>query len=784
MPSCPTLLFQPKGELLGGKAGVVYAKRPRNNEEFADWVFKFLQVRLSGQASRWRCFPAARPPRACLPSRACHRAHPLPARCARAGRGEGATWSIAGRPSHPGHPHDPKPSRNLTKPSRNPPTQVTLTIRNQYEAKVRVNWIHGSDVKEVLLLDAGASTTRQVFLSHTLHAERIDRKGQYISVNSSLLLHKVVNASDMVVPATSCLDRSGWECEDWMAKGECERNPGFMKDECPKSCGLCEARPSTRRKPTAGPKAATARAKGECGDDHIECVGWAVKGQCTSNRRYMESNCKRSCGKCGSCFDKAAECTTWADSGQCEANAAYMRSSCAFTCGYCDGVGDADGSKLCVDDFTDCQIWARGGDCLSNAGYMGVHCRRSCALCADGTCKDDQPAAKCAQWAKTGECEKNAGYMKKACARTCGLCVAAGAAAAVAAAGAGAGAGAAAGAAPCIDVHNDVAECNRWADAGHCVSNEKWMHANCRRSCRLCNACADLLEQCSEWKEQQQCSKNRRFMAKHCVKTCDWCGLPEDKAGTDGCYDEDAKCDGWAKAGECKSNAAFMHAECKLTCKKCAPSQQRQPTPPAKPTPSPPKPKPPPKPESAAPPKPAATTTAATRGTCVDNDSRCAAWAKAGQCSQAGFMMVTCAKACNAPSCAPDASEAGCDDDARCVRWAQSGECQKNVGFMEKTCRKSCNWCGSRGRQTAQSTAANPTVAQSAASQTAASRPAAQSTAPVDPVDPLRSQGCVDNDRRCPAWARAGQCDKASFMMNTCAKSCNAPSCQQAKDEL
>ena len=51
--------------------------------------------------------------------------------------------------------------------------EVGLTIRNEYPAKVRVNWIHGSFVKEMVVLEPKEVVERIVYLSHTLHAERI-----------------------------------------------------------------------------------------------------------------------------------------------------------------------------------------------------------------------------------------------------------------------------------------------------------------------------------------------------------------------------------------------------------------------------------------------------------------------------------------------------------------------------------------------------------------------------------------------------------------------------------
>lgn len=37
----------------------------------------------------------------------------------------------------------------------------------------------------------------------------------------------------------SCVDDVD-QCEDWARKGECDRNPGYMRSICRKSCYVCE----------------------------------------------------------------------------------------------------------------------------------------------------------------------------------------------------------------------------------------------------------------------------------------------------------------------------------------------------------------------------------------------------------------------------------------------------------------------------------------------------------------------------------------------------------------
>ena len=55
---------------------------------------------------------------------------------------------------------------------------MELTIRNAHTRTVRVNWIHGGNVNEVRTLEPGASFKQTVYISHTLQAEDVNRKGE------------------------------------------------------------------------------------------------------------------------------------------------------------------------------------------------------------------------------------------------------------------------------------------------------------------------------------------------------------------------------------------------------------------------------------------------------------------------------------------------------------------------------------------------------------------------------------------------------------------------------
>ena len=72
----------------------------------------------------------------------------------------------------------PTPATHAPAPTDRGLSQVELTIRNAHTRTVRVNWIHGGNVNEVRTLEPGASFKQTVYISHTLQAEDVNRKGE------------------------------------------------------------------------------------------------------------------------------------------------------------------------------------------------------------------------------------------------------------------------------------------------------------------------------------------------------------------------------------------------------------------------------------------------------------------------------------------------------------------------------------------------------------------------------------------------------------------------------
>ncbi|XP_041349464.1 zinc metalloproteinase nas-13-like [Gigantopelta aegis] len=73
-------------------------------------------------------------------------------------------------------------------------------------------------------------------------------------------------------------------CEFWASIGECDKNPGYMKELCKPACDVCNA-----VKPAS------------CEDMNRNCDYWQGKGYCQQEFvMYMRENCPKACGVCES----------------------------------------------------------------------------------------------------------------------------------------------------------------------------------------------------------------------------------------------------------------------------------------------------------------------------------------------------------------------------------------------------------------------------------------------------------------------------------------------------
>jgi hypothetical protein len=101
-------------------------------------------------------------------------------------------------------------------------------------------------------------------------------------------------------------------CPEWQQQGECQKNPGYMLQNCRKSCqscidghgGVSQVAPGDsahlvlqRLVDTAGYLAGHENeVLASCRNDREECTFMAVEGKCGSD--WMNQHCKAACRKC------------------------------------------------------------------------------------------------------------------------------------------------------------------------------------------------------------------------------------------------------------------------------------------------------------------------------------------------------------------------------------------------------------------------------------------------------------------------------------------------------
>ena len=61
------------------------------------------------------------------------------------------------------------------------------------------------------------------------------------------------------------------------------------------------------------------------------CASWKDKGECLRNPAFMRAKCALACRGLA---DRDAQCAAWAKRGECEANAQFMYVTCPVACGW------------------------------------------------------------------------------------------------------------------------------------------------------------------------------------------------------------------------------------------------------------------------------------------------------------------------------------------------------------------------------------------------------------------------------------------------------------------
>jgi len=364
----------------------------------------------------------------------------------------------------------------------------------------------------------------------------------------------------------TCVDVDA-DCALKAASGKCGVDEK-MQRRCRKSCGLCVT---------------------ECWDTADDCAERKnMKGMC-----YGENNaetlkvCKKTCNFCG-CVDTNEYCQVWARNGECLTNARWMQTNCRKSCKTCDGK-PLEPPSGCVDHHVHCDYWAKLGECNRNPMFMHNHCQKSCRMCDHMPCMDYGTKSTCAPNRLSPWVCRNYNSIISHCRKSCGYCVND-------------------GREDLVDMvcYDRSEECGKGNNiAKKCYAGKgwgDWMFDNCKKFCNYCTpghpgkiikdhphyqdgvtskpvlptqevitvlpteetSCRDEYKNCEANAKDGRCKIWENYMRKHCAKSCGYCGN-EGICADD--VDLKGKCPQLKEAQGCQME--FMKERCAKTCDAC-----------------------------------------------------------------------------------------------------------------------------------------------------------------------------------------------------------------------
>merc|ERR1712151_380312 len=161
-------------------------------------------------------------------------------------------------------------------------------------------------------------------------------------------------------------------------------------------------------------------------------------------------------------------------------------------------------------------------------------------------------------------------------------------------------------------------------------------------------------------------------------------------SGSDGeerCTDEDSQCVAWAKEGQCSSNPEYMRQNCKSSCSLCGSPVQTPSAPAGHGT------------QNGTVPAwcqfvPTPFQDVACRG--PSRSCQCKDWCRSTSAASRQWNPECCGCSADLPSSLGSDGGVRCtDEDSQCIAWAKAGQCSANPAFMRRSCKSSCNLCGS-----------------------------------------------------------------------------------------
>lgn len=165
--------------------------------------------------------------------------------------------------------------------------------------------------------------------------------------------------------------------------------------------------------------------KRPCDNYDSNCDYWAKTGKCRANAWYMRQNCPKACGICAD-YEKLrgdpikTKCNNEDVSGGGDNGGGGDGGGGDGGGGDGGGNGGSTEGPNCIDKDDSCQAWAEQGECEKNSKYMYPNCPKACGFCKNCSNQDE----KCEEWASRtpSECKKNPWFMFPNCNKACGLC--------------------------------------------------------------------------------------------------------------------------------------------------------------------------------------------------------------------------------------------------------------------------------------------------------------------------------------------------------------------------
>mmetsp|Transcript_23436 Transcript_23436/g.55526 ORF Transcript_23436/g.55526 Transcript_23436/m.55526 type:complete len:196 (+) Transcript_23436:33-620(+) len=125
--------------------------------------------------------------------------------------------------------------------------------------------------------------------------------------------------SDNIKSTYTCEDLKVDECKEWAERGECSKNPQYMKVHCRKSCSTCVSLHHSDVPQIAPDEKSMLQVLQRlyetqeyihqqadknwevlhrCLNKHEECTYWSLRGACSTNSGFMTKECSPACQTC------------------------------------------------------------------------------------------------------------------------------------------------------------------------------------------------------------------------------------------------------------------------------------------------------------------------------------------------------------------------------------------------------------------------------------------------------------------------------------------------------